>query len=801
MVGSSRMNFLDKITAQLPFGKKPESTEYYFALNIGLSEVTSAVWVVYGNQLDILGQGTSPYSGTEDLVEKAHLVLDRSLGALEIEPSKVLFGVPDAWGIDDNLKEPYIKLLKRMLKEYDLSPMAYVTTVNALAHFIQKQEGVPTTAILLGIGEFLEVTLIRGGKVIETRSTKRSDQLFDDIEKTLKQFADVEVLPSKILLYSTKPQENLSKVKDSLMSYPWMQRLAFLHFPKIDLLDEEVLIKAIAFAGAIELNPQIDLKHSFVSGKQVIVEGLAAHGRVLEEEKVDSKVSEAPIEDEGKMEDVGFVKGDIKQQEEIIEEEDLESDNLVSPENLEEVEDFGPIAGTGPKLTRLSSRRTAIEEDEMPAYVQNAVATVGNWEGQVEQEMEENLGALAKFLNKIKRKLNLPKIKGLPKLPNLIGGKILLIPAVLIALGAAYIFLVKASVTIFVDPRVLEKETQVIADPGVSKIDEEKQIIPGSTVETTVTGKGTAPATGSKQIGDPAKGKVYLYNKTDKAVSFSQGATLAGENGLKFTLDASVQIASQSSSVGADETTVITPGKSDAVGVTAVSIGPDGNLPAGTDLSVGGYSKSQVVAKVTEALSGGTSKTVTVVSAEDQKKLQAKVLDDLRQKAESELQGKMTDGKKVISEGLSVVDGKYSFNKQVNDQAGEFSLNATVRFKGTGYTEADLRTIVSKLVGTTVPDGYELDLASSETQADVVKVEKDGKLIFKAKFKAKLLPKFNLEDLKNQIKGQSVTDVASKLKSLENVMGSEIKFTPSIPTALARMPFLPNNITIIVSPK
>lgn len=772
------MSFLDNLTAQLPFSKKSDEAEYFLALNIGLSQVTAAVWTIYGNELDILGQATLSYHGTEDLIEKAHQALDRSLGALEIDPQKILFGVSDSWSVEDNLKEPYLKLLRRMLKEYELEPMAYVTTTNAMTNLLQKQEGIPPTAILLGIGDFVEVTLARGGKVIETRSTERSDHLFGDIEKVLGQFTEVEVLPSKLLLYSTKNGQNLSKLRDELMSYPWMQKLSFLHFPKIEMLDDEAEIKGIVFAGAIEIHPEVNLKHSFSSVRQAAEAGGMLHGR--------KSLAHKDKEDEA---DLGFVKGDIK---EWVKPKSVGDTLEEMGEKLEEPlneETLAEESATRKRtLSRLPESRIKLPEQSM------------EWAEEVENEGKK-LFAQAGLSGLTKKATSL--LGGRKKTSIKIGGiltKFALIPSGLIILIAAYVFLVKVSVIVLVDPRVLEKTAEVVADPKVNSVDETAKVIPGSVVEITVSGSGKAAATGSKQIGDPAKGKVVIYNLTNTSVSLSQGTTLTSGS-LKFSLDTSVKVASQSSTIGADLTTVIKPGKSDQIGVTASAIGPDSNLSAGTDLSFGNYTKSQVVARVEEALSGGTSKNVTVVTADDQKKLQAQVLNDLRQKAEGELQGKLSEGQKIISEGLSVVDGKYNFNKQANDQASELSLTANVRFKGTAYLEADLKTIVAKLVETNVPEGFKLNLQDTETQADVARVEKDGKLVFNAKFRAKLMPMFNLEDIKKQMKGKSVSDVASLLGSLENVTGSQIKFTPSLPDSLARFPILDQNILITVAPK
>ncbi len=744
------MNFLDTITAKLPFSKKEETSEYYFALNIGLNCIEAAVWEMRGAQVSVLGESSESYHGNEELLDRSFKVLDESLGVLEIEPTKIIFGVPDSWNMDDNLKEPYLKLLREILKEYDLQPLAYVTSTHALSYLLQKQEGAPPTAILLGLGEFIEVSLVRGGKVLSSKAIKRNSSLFEDIEAILTQFTEVEVLPSRIMLYSTKEGENLTKIRDELMSYPWMQRLSFLHFPKIEILEVGILARSIIFAAASEINPEIDIKHSFSVAKKTapIKTGLHSLGKTVPLTKSHPTSSEP-------QEDIGFVKGDIK--------------------------------APHPHLTR--------------AKPLNEV--VANVYEEVEDTVEDVFdgGKTPRFINKIKNTFMhlIAKPKALIK-SDRPKAKLVLIPIVVLAILGLYLGLSKATVTVFVEPKILEKSTEVIADPNAKQVDEAKKIIPGSTIETTVTGSGKASASGTKKIGDPAKGKVVIYNKTASKLSLSQGTTLNSNNGLKFTLDTSVQVSSRSSYLTADgETTKW--GKSDPVNITASAIGPESNLASETQLIVNGYNQSDVYASIDQALSGGTSKEVTVVTSDDQKKLQAKVLDELKQKAEEELKAKESSGRKVIADSFSVVDAKYSFSKQVNDQASEFSLNATIRFKGTSYMDTDLRTIVSKLVEVNIPEGYQMNLSDAETQAEIAKVEKDGRLIFNAKFQAKLVPKFDLSSLKSQIRGKSVDGAVQKLKELENIVGAEISLQPPLPGPLGRIPFLDRNIDVTISPK
>ena len=569
-----------------------------------------------------------------------------------------------------------------MSDQFDLTPIAFVTSAHALSHYLHQLEGVVQTVILLGLGEYAEASVIKSGKIIDSREMKRSGHLFEDMENLLMQFDSVEVLPSRILIYTTKEGEDLSKLKDEMVSYPWMNKLSFLHFPKIEVLDTEIVNKALVFAAAFEVDPEVSLKHSFVP----IEEGVDLTPKI--------------IETEGKQ--------------------------------------------------------------------------------------------LGKLLTSAQSKL---------RFNFKISNRLVLLPVGLLILLIVSMLLIKAEVTVFVEPRVLEKDATVMADPKVTSVDENAKVIPGKIVETTVSGSDKEISTGKKEIGSPARGKVILYNLTSQQVSLSQGATVTSSNGLKFALDTSLKIASQSSTVGTDFTTVIKPGKSDPVGVTASAIGPDSNLPAGNELTVGSYAKSAVVAKVDEALAGGTSKAVTVVTSDDQKRLQAKLLAVLRRKAQEELQATLKGDQKIIADALTVIDGKYSYNKGLNDQASEFSLNATVRFKGTSYLDSDLKTIVAKLVETNVPDDFQLALSDSETSAAVSKVEKDDKLVFLARFKAKLLPKLDETEIKNRVRARPSLMAINSLKSMERVLGAEIVFIPNIPPQIGILPLLNRNIKVTLAPQ
>lgn len=766
------MSFLDKLSAHLPFGKKAEILEYFFALNISSEKLTVALWTIDGRELKILGTSSDKYSSLNDIPSVTDKLLDAVLGIREINVQKILFGVPSTWLADENLKEEYLKLLKSLVKELELTPMAYVESANALVHLLEKREGVPPTAVLVGFEEgYLIVSVVRAGKLDGVKIVSRGDNSGMDIEKALLAFTEVETLPSKILIYG----ENIEELKGSLLSFSWMSKLSFLHFPKIDTLSSDVDIKSVCLAGASEI------KENVLYTDHKINESVKKTGVILvDEEKEfpqeDKKVKEDLNDDkkkdgeetEKKQEDFGFVVGDVTENKKDIEEE-VESENVDTETETESFDSEEKMDQELVSNIELVSTETGITE-------------VDDFEKSMEVPIEgEKIKFSPKnFLRSCSGIFRIKKSKSTIPLIIIVG--------VLAVLIGAYLFLPKAQVKVFVEPKIIEEDAQVTADPAQKTVNEDSKIIPGQIIQVEVSGNDKESSTGKKHIGDPSKGTVNIINNSAESQTLSRGTTISS-NGIKFTLDSTVNVASTSATSSSKSTSTAK--------VTAASVGAEGNLPSGTQFS----SSSSKVAILAEGnFSGGTSKEVTVVSSDDQQRLLAKLSSSLRQQAQQKLQDQYKT-KKVLTEALSENIAKKTFNKNINDQASEFSLNLTISYRGTAFDDSDLKTIVSKLVNTKVPDGFLLDLSDTETQADVSKLEKDGKLIFLAKFKAKLLPKIDSNQVINKIKGKSLNEATDIIKSMDNVLGSEITFSPKLPIFLQRIPFLGRNIKLDIGLK
>ncbi len=254
----------------LPFFKKNSQIvkrEYLFALEIGNSFVKSAVWSVVNDKPHVISiGGSSNWDGlSEDgLITAADASISEATNRLDstgrIQPEKVILGLPIDWMGPDKILPDRLSLIKAACSRLSISPVGFVVTSEACASFLQKEEGVPPSVVLVGIwNQYIEVTYIRTGKIQGNHLVKRSSTVQDDLVEGLSRL-HADMLPSRILLYTS--DGDLEEVRQSLLGFPWLApqtKLPFLHFPKIESLSLDFSIRAIALSGGREVAQSMGL--------------------------------------------------------------------------------------------------------------------------------------------------------------------------------------------------------------------------------------------------------------------------------------------------------------------------------------------------------------------------------------------------------------------------------------------------------------------------------------------------------------------------------------------------------------
>jgi hypothetical protein len=117
------------------------------------------------------------------------------------------------------------------------------------------------------------------------------------------------------------------------------------------------------------------------------------------------------------------------------------------------------------------------------------------------------------------------------------------------------------------------------------------------------------------------------------------------------------------------------------------------------------------------------------------------------------------------------------------------------------YSEEELKTLVAEMIEDKIPAGFEFKKEESEIDFELQKVTKVGVAIFKARLSANLLPQIDLEEVKKNLVGKYPQFGKAYLDNLSNVVGTEIKITPRLPSRLLTFPRMAKNIEIEIQVK
>lgn len=750
----------------LPFLEKKGDAEFYLALILQNEKVTSIIFEKIGSAIKYISHDEEEFKNTiEDAESEEFLtVLDKVITSAEtslpsnIETHKTLFGLKENWIEDGKIKKEYLEKLKKASDELVLNPIGFMVFSESIINLIQKEEGAPVTAVLADIGKkYITVSLVKAGKVLETKTSEIHQSPSYTVDTLLKHFQTPEVMPSRVILLAPEEEE----LTQEFIGHQWSKSLPFLHLPQIMNLQEDASIKAMLLGAATQMGTELlyDSSKALIDDKpeKILPDETIENSTIKEEDdkKEIEEETETPketldyIEKDSSQEYFGFVEGaDIAktQTPKILAQKKTLVDNI--DENIEEI----------PEKVKLDEEK----KDKLPVLVALVTTKI--------KSFVEKLPHLLKNV-----KLNKESLLALSSGNK----KILLIPGALVLLLIFilyfYLFSTKAVITLSVNPKIDEKETTITFSSQESTSIEDS-IIAAQFVSVEEEGEATIKATGGKEIGEKAKGTVTIFNSDSKSISLPKDTVITSSNNLKFVLDTSVSVASASGDIFSGTK----PGTAN-VNVTASVIGQEYNLPSGTKFTT---SNSSVAAKNDNALAGGSKKKVTVVSKDDLNKLLEELPKQLEDKAREDIKAKAEDGKTILSTFVSKDVINEKFSKKEGDEASDVTLTGTVNFEAISYNNSNILSLASSLF-----DSSDIEISNEnlEVSAKNIEIEDNSDVTADLVIKAKLLPKIDKENLLKEIKGSSLQKAKNRLGNISQVTNVEIVLSPNIP-------FLPKNL-------
>src|SRR5258708_16347150 len=648
-----------------------------------------------GDAMRVVSQQEEFFEDSLDTAEYEEIleIADRVVSADEEEANlgddvwKTIFGLKETWVQDNKIKPEKLESLKKLCDQLGLVPVGFLTISEAIVGLLQKEEGAPPSAILVDITKNnLTVSLVRAGKVIETKMSEIHQSAAFTVDTLLKHFENVEILPSRIILLSEDEE-----LVQEFVSHPWSKSLPFLHLPQITNLQSGFMGKAFVLGIANQFGAQV--MDEFATAQPNVPEEKAAESTVpvLQENEIvepAAPVEQTPVNQPVES-NIEYVSNDAQEFFGFVQGKDVSKIKAPIPEQNIPVADEEKVTEEIPEEIKLESEGRQI----LPAGAMLLLPKVMNFLA----------GAFAVLKNSLTRLY--PLLRRLPVKNK--GILFLAGPLILLVLLLLYYFLgLHAVATIKVDPKIVEKSQDITFSPTSNF---NNNVIKGEFIAVSEDGSTSGGATGKKQTGDKAKGTVTVFNSSTQTITYPAQTKIVSSNSLGFLTTAKVTVASRSADVPPTAGTA-------SVNVEAEKFGTEYNLPSGTKFpSISG--NSDVAAKNDNPFSGGTKKDITVFSKDDAQKLRDDLVKSLEEKAKADMQSKLSANQSILPNFVNEVLTKENFDKNVDDEAKTVSLKGTVSYESLSYDKKEFSDYLKKVFG----DG--VDTKNVELSFENIKVK------------------------------------------------------------------------------
>ena len=351
---------------------------------------------------------------------------------------------------------------------------------------------------------------------------------------------------------------------------------------------------------------------------------------------------------------------------------------------------------------------------------------------------------------------------------------------ILIALFLLLYFFHSATVTVFVPTIQLNKSLVIDSASGALEI----QV---STSSAAIT--ASVPTTGSRDIGEKAKGDVTLYNRSFSSQVITTGAIVKSDGkSYVATKDVTVPAASE----GSDFSTQ--PGKI-TLSVTASAIGLDSNIDKGKRFIIGTFDETTLFGINDAALTGGTKKTLRTVSAKDLENAKAKAAEAAKVQQFSEDGISNNPSARVIPQLTTVNLKNSTFSKSIGDEANDISLQANVLRTQFWYDEQKIKQNILNQLQAEVPNQYSLPPDRMTYSISDVK-QKNSLFSVTVHITASPIRVIDIVALGKRIPGKNIDSIQPILQKEFSVTGIETHVKSPIFFLNSVLPFFSSHILI-----
>lgn len=583
-----------------------------------------------------------------------------------------------------------------------------------------------------------------------------------------------------------EPSEEITGVIDKLRANP-AHSIAFV-IPRGATIAQSIVNLKLLKRSATEMDKEISLiANDRISRNLASQIGLTVYSKVSEAERAKPEISvpekKSETTDLDHEEDQN---GQFKVNNYYRNKKD-DSDDEDKEEMKKELEDIGKTPEKSPEedvpKMEMSSRPVGEHYSEERHYNE-------------EEPPEEHRHEHVNHMEQKKEDVNFKSMSNKPT--NIKGSRkpiiILLSIAAVALIVLAYLFLPYTTITVQVKTDDFKAEKQIAVDRNAEAKDANKLVLPGKLLEQEKETTKTFDATGTKDAGTKASGKLKVYNSLDTSAHAIAKGTKFTSGGKTFLSQADVTVPAATPTL-VNGVPGVDPGVSGDVSVTADQTGDSYNVPAG-DFSISG-SSSKITGKSTAAMAGGVTKTIKVVSADDLAKAEASIKADIETSGKTDLLDLAKKSKLSIfdnSEKSETISS--SSTKNENDEADKFDYTLKIKLFAIGFVKSDLDNLfIENLNSGLGQDKMLINPEKAEIKYDLTDNNIDtGVLTLDAIFTGKSGSKISEEAIKKEAKGKMTTSAKQAISGNAGVETVEVKNWPS---KMPEVPWLTKRIKVI----
>lgn len=368
------------------------------------------------------------------------------------------------------------------------------------------------------------------------------------------------------------------------------------------------------------------------------------------------------------------------------------------------------------------------------------------------------------------------------------GAMAIIIAACLVLCVAAALFVPAANVRIVPSSVALTMTTDVLADSSMQQVSSELRAIPARRVTHEISGTAQLRTTTTKSLPDArSTGTVIFTNLTSDEMTIPPGTAVVTSAGvpIRFTTVTTATVpAGINSRVEAP--------------VQAVDPGPAGNVKPLAINTVEGSLNLQVRVINLNPTVSGTLRPVKVVTADDKKKLETQLLQQLKQQGADLLQQDLKQSEFIAPDSVVVDTDTETFDHAVDEPTDVLNLRISATAFALAVDRADLELLARALLEKKMQTGFQL--LPNGVQVNPLPGGKYQGIMLRMPFRAigYATPQIDASSVARALQGKSIDDAKAYLSSAINLaQPPEINVTP---LGWFRMPWFSFRIVVFVEP-